>query len=55
MLIANTGMQCRQSVPLHNEIDAIKQQSKHMLASTTIGDLLREYKEDFIKSIATTR
>jgi DNA-binding IscR family transcriptional regulator len=39
--------------PLHQQMDDIKQKLKTALGRTSIGDLIREDKDDFIKSIAT--
>ena len=45
----NTDNPC----PLHNKIEDIKHQLKDLLQSTTVGDLLKSDKKEFIKSIAT--
>jgi Rrf2 family protein len=39
--------------PLHTQIEEVKLRLKSILESTTIGDLLRTDKKEFIKSIAT--
>lgn len=39
--------------PLHAQIEDVKNRLKGVLVSTTIGDLLRSDKKEFIKSIAT--
>lgn len=39
--------------PLHGQIEDVKKGLKSVLVSTTIGDLLRTDKKEFIKSIAT--
>lgn len=39
--------------PLHGQIEDVKKSLKSVLVSTTIGDLLRTDKKEFIKSIAT--
>ncbi|MDZ4795963.1 MAG: Rrf2 family transcriptional regulator [Bacteroidota bacterium] len=39
--------------PMHIHIESLRKQWQSLLASTTIGDLLRKDQPDFIKSIAT--
>ena len=39
--------------PIHNQMAGIRDKIKDLLSSTTISDLLKEDKEEFIKSIAT--
>lgn len=39
--------------PMHDKIEEIKNGLKSILVTTTIGDLLRTDKQEFIKSIAT--
>ena len=39
--------------PMHSKIEEVKMDLKSMLESTSIGDLLRTDKKEFIKSIAT--
>jgi len=39
--------------PMHFQIESLRKQWQSLLASTTIGDLLRKDQPDFIKSIAT--
>ena len=39
--------------PIHNQMAIMRNKIKDMLSTTTIDDLLRENKEDFINSIAT--
>ena len=40
--------------PVHHQMVIIKQQLRDILSTTTIADLLKEDKEAFIKSIATS-
>ena len=39
--------------PLHYQVEGVKHKLKSMLYETTIGDLLKEDKKDFINSIST--
>ena len=39
--------------PLHNEIDALRNQWHRLLAETTVDDLLKKNQPHFIRSIAT--
>lgn len=39
--------------PMHEQMVRVKHELRESLASTTIGDLLKEDKDEFIKSIAT--
>ena len=39
--------------PLHNEVEKIKIDLKNLFSTTTITDLLKEDKKDFIRSLAT--
>ena len=39
--------------PLHDEVDIIKQNLQRLFMNTTIGDLVKEDKNEFIKSLAT--
>ncbi len=38
--------------PLHNQVELLRKEWQHLLASTTVGDLLKKDQPDFIKSIA---
>ena len=38
--------------PLHNQVELLRNEWQHILASTTLGDLLKKDQPDFIKSIA---
>jgi Na+/phosphate symporter len=38
---------------MHSQIQGIKHNLKSILSDTTIGDLLEEDKQEFIKSIST--
>lgn len=40
--------------PMHHQIESLRDQWETLLTSTTIGDLLRKDKPDFIKSISVT-
>jgi len=39
--------------PVHDQMNGVRQKLMEVLSATTINDLLKEDKEDFIKSIAT--
>lgn len=39
--------------PMHNYVESIRNEWQHLLSSTTIGDLIKNDKQDLIKSIAT--
>lgn len=39
--------------PLHKEVDGIKENLKNLFIQTTIEDLLKDDKKEFIKSLAT--
>ena len=39
--------------PVHHQMESIKQNLKDILSTTSVGDLLKEDREAFIKSIAT--
>ncbi len=38
--------------PMHNQVESLRRKWQELLASTTIGDLLRKNEPDFIKSIS---
>lgn len=38
--------------PMHRQIESLRRQWQYLLASTTIGDLLKKDQPDFIRSIA---
>lgn len=39
--------------PLHDQLESLRNEWKHLLESTTIGDLLEKDHPDFLKSIST--
>ncbi|HEV7333009.1 MAG TPA: Rrf2 family transcriptional regulator [Flavisolibacter sp.] len=39
--------------PLHGQMEVVKEQLRHLLSNTTIGDLLKGDKADFLESITT--
>jgi len=40
--------------PMHCQMEAVNKQMKAILSNTTIGDMLKDDKPDFIKSLSTT-